>query len=169
MGCEPVAIGRAQTPEVPVILVTNANNSAAITEALQAGAIDFIQKGRLAKLVPSIRRVIQHAETQRDLEKVRQELLHHAELLDLANDAIVISDAKGKNFILEPWSRADVRVAAGRSHGMQCPRAFANRAAGRVGRRDAVVAGQKTLGGGDSADPPRRRGDRSFNRLDPER
>ena len=106
-GLRAIAIGRAQTPEVPVILVTNANNSAAITEALQAGAIDFIQKGRLAKLVPSIRRVIQHAETQRDLEKVRQELLHHAELLDLANDAIVISDAKGK---ISYWNRGAERM-----------------------------------------------------------
>ena len=80
---------------------------AAITEALQAGATDFILKERLAKLVPSIRRPSSRTETQRDLEEVRQELVRHAELLELANDAIVISDASGK---ISYWNRGAERM-----------------------------------------------------------
>ena len=92
---------------MPVIFVSDADDAAAVSEALQAGATDFILKGRLTKLVPSIRRLIQQTEMQRDLEKVRQELLRHAELLDLANDAIVISDASGK---ISYWNRGAERM-----------------------------------------------------------
>ncbi len=106
-GLQALTIGRAQTPEVPVIFVSDADDTAAITETLEAGATDFILKGRLAKLVPSIRRAIQQTETQRDLERVRQELLRHAELLELANDAIVISDASGR---ISYWNRGAERM-----------------------------------------------------------
>src|SRR4030095_205149 len=64
------------------------------------GATDFILKDHLPRLVPSIRRVIQEAHTQR-------ELLRHAELLDLANDAIVISDSEGK---ISYWNRGAERM-----------------------------------------------------------
>ena len=106
-GLRALMIGRAQSPEVPVIFVSDTDDTAAVGEALQAGATDFILKGRLTKLVPSIRRLIQQTETQRDLEKARQELLRHAELLDLANDAIVISDASGK---ISYWNRGAERM-----------------------------------------------------------
>ena len=106
-GLEALTIARAQSPEVPVIFVCDADDAGAVSEALQAGATDFILKGRLTKLVPSIRRLIQQTETQRDLERARQELLRHAELLDLANDAIVISDASDK---ITYWNRGAERM-----------------------------------------------------------
>jgi len=106
-GMRALAIGREQSPAVPVIFVSDADDASAINEALQAGATDFILKKRLTKLVPSIRRLVQQTETERDLQSVRQELLRHAELLDLANDAIVISDALGK---ISYWNRGAERV-----------------------------------------------------------
>ena len=106
-GLEALTIAREQNPGVPVIFVSNADDADAVSEALQAGATDFILKGRLTKLVPSIRRLIQQTETQRDLERARQELLRHAELLDLANDAIVISDASGR---ITYWNRGAERM-----------------------------------------------------------
>ena len=106
-GLDALTIARAQSPEVPVIFVSNADGAGVVSEALQAGATDFILKERLAKLVPSIRRFIQQTETQRDLELARQELLRHAELLDLANDAIVISDASDK---ITYWNRGAERM-----------------------------------------------------------
>ena len=106
-GLRALMIARRQSPEVPVIFVSESGDADAVSEALQAGATDFILKERLTKLVPSIRRLIQQTETERDLQRVRQELLRHAELLELANDAIVISDAAGK---ISYWNRGAERM-----------------------------------------------------------
>jgi two-component system cell cycle sensor histidine kinase/response regulator CckA len=106
-GLRALALAREKMPEVPFIFLSGTDDSDELGESLRAGATDFILKDQLPKLVPSIRRVILEARTQRDLQKARQELLRHAELLDLANDAIVISDAAGK---ISYWNRGAERM-----------------------------------------------------------
>ena len=106
-GLRALALAREKVPGVPFIFVSETDDSGVVGESLRAGATDFILKDHLPKLVPSIRRVIQEAHTQRDLQNVRRELLRHAELLDLANDAIVISDAAGK---ISYWNRGAERM-----------------------------------------------------------
>ncbi len=98
--------GRAGTP-APVIFIAGTVGEGREETLLRAGATDFILKKQLPKLVPSIRRILDAANTQRDLEKVREELHRHAELLDLANDAIVISDAAGR---ISYWNRGAERL-----------------------------------------------------------
>ena len=106
-GLGALTLAREKMPEVPFIFLSRTDDSDELGESLCAGATDFILKDHLAKLVPSIRRVNLEARTQRDLQKARQELLRHAELLDLANDAIVISDAAGK---ISYWNRGAERM-----------------------------------------------------------
>jgi PAS domain S-box-containing protein len=106
-GLRALALARDKVPDVPFIFVSSSYDSEQVSESLRAGATDFILKEHLPRLVPSIRRVIQEARTQRDLEKARRELVRHAELLDLANDAIVISDAAGK---ISYWNRGAERM-----------------------------------------------------------
>ncbi|MGB8342710.1 MAG: PAS domain S-box protein, partial [Chthoniobacterales bacterium] len=106
-GLRALTSAREVRPGVPFIFVSGAEGQELIGEMLRAGATDFILKEHLPKLAPSILRIIQEAQTQRDLEKARQELLRHAELLDLANDAIVISDAAGK---ISYWNRGAERM-----------------------------------------------------------
>jgi PAS domain S-box-containing protein len=106
-GLHALAVAREKVPGVPFIFVSGTDDSDQVGELLRAGATDFILKDHLPRLVPSIRRVIQEARTQRDLQNVRRELLRHAELLDLANDAIVISDAAGK---ISYWNRGAERM-----------------------------------------------------------
>ena len=106
-GLRSLTIAREQRPEVPLIFVSDLSDPSVVSEALEAGATDFILKGVLTKLGPSIRRLLQETETQRSLEEVRRELLRHTELLDLANDAIVISDASGK---ISYWNRGAERM-----------------------------------------------------------
>jgi PAS domain S-box-containing protein len=115
-----LTIARERRPDVPFIFVSQSDDSGQVGESLGAGATDFIRKEHLPRLVPSIRRVIQEAHTQRDLQKVRQELLQHAELLDLANDAIVISDACRKNLLLESRRRAECGWARRRRPAGMC-------------------------------------------------
>ena len=106
-GLRALAVAREKVPGVPFIFVCGSAHSDQVGESLRAGATDFILKDHLPRLVPSIRRVIQEAHTQRDLQNVRRELLRHAELLDLANDAIVISDSAGK---ISYWNRGAERM-----------------------------------------------------------
>ena len=106
-GLRALAVAREKVPGVPFIFVCGSAHSDQVGESLRAGATDFILKDHLPRLVPSIRRVIQEAHTQRDLQNVRRELLRHAELLDLANDAIVISDSEG---MISYWNRGAERM-----------------------------------------------------------
>ena len=106
-GLRALAVAREKVPGVPFIFVCGSAHADQVGESLRAGATDFILKDHLPRLVPSIRRVIQEAHTQRDLQNVRRELLRHAELLDLANDAIVISDSGGK---ISYWNRGAERM-----------------------------------------------------------
>lgn len=98
---------REERPGVPLILVSRTREPEQIGEALEAGATDWILKEHLPRLVPSIRRALREARTRCDLERTRQELLRHAELLDLANDAIVISEASGE---ITYWNRGAERM-----------------------------------------------------------
>ncbi len=106
-GLSALALAREKAPDVAFIFFSGTSDPAEVNDALVAGATDFVPKTHPAKLVLTIRRVVREARTQRDLANVRQELLHHAELLDLANDAIVISDAAGK---ISYWNRGAERL-----------------------------------------------------------
>ncbi|MEO5718542.1 MAG: ATP-binding protein, partial [Chthoniobacterales bacterium] len=106
-GLDALALAREMAPESAFIFFSGTHESDELSESLRAGATDFISKEHLPKLVPSILRIAREARTQRDLENVRRELLRHAELLDLANDAIVISDAAGK---ISYWNRGAERL-----------------------------------------------------------
>ncbi len=106
-GLSALASARDKRPDLPFIFLSRSDDGHAASEALQAGATDVISKDHLPRLVPSIQRVMQERSTQRDLRRVRRELIRHARLLDLAHDAIVISNASGK---ITFWNRGAARM-----------------------------------------------------------
>ncbi|MBA3651200.1 MAG: PAS domain S-box protein [Chthoniobacterales bacterium] len=106
-GLAALALARDKAPDAAFIFISGTSDPGVVTESLRAGATDFVPKTHPAKLIVAIRRVIREARTQRDLENARRELLRHVELLDLANDAIVISDAQGK---ISYWNRGAERL-----------------------------------------------------------
>src|SRR5437016_2454843 len=55
-GLEALALVRERCPEIPFLFVSGAIGDEVAVESLKAGAIDYVLKDRLAKLVPSIRR-----------------------------------------------------------------------------------------------------------------
>ncbi len=106
-GLDALTLARAKAPGVAFIFFADPGDPDDLSESLAAGATDYVLKEHLPKLIVSLQRVIREVHTQRDLEDVRRELLRHAELLDLANDAIVISDAEGK---ISYWNRGAERL-----------------------------------------------------------
>ncbi len=106
-GLAALALAREKVPDAAFIFFSGTSDPGEVNDAFVAGATDFVPKTHPAKLILSIERVIREARTQRDLADVRRELLRNAELLDLANDAIVISDAAGK---ISYWNRGAERL-----------------------------------------------------------
>ena len=105
-GFRSLTIAREKRPDLPFIFVTRWDPEEAIA-TLNAGATDFVLKDHLTKLVPAVRRAMRERHALRDLQIVRKELLHHAELLDLASDAIIICDAAG---MISYWNRGAERI-----------------------------------------------------------
>ncbi len=101
------ALRTAREKHIPFIFVTGDYDAAEIGEALRGHANDFICKRQLPQLAIAVRRVEEEIRTQHDQQSVRQEPIGYAELLDLANDAIVISDAAGK---ISYWNRGAKRL-----------------------------------------------------------
>ncbi len=106
-GLDALTLAREKAPGVAFIFFAEPDDPEDLSESVRAGATDYVQKEHLPKLIVSLQRVIREVHTQRDLENVRRELLRHAALLDLANDAIVISDADGR---ISYWNRGAERL-----------------------------------------------------------
>ena len=105
-GLQALALAHEQVPGVPFIFVIGSDAAEGIA-TLHAGANDFVRKEYLAKLGPAVRRALREAHAQRELKKTRQDLLKHAELLDLASDAIIICDAAGA---ITYWNNGAERI-----------------------------------------------------------
>lgn len=106
-GLRALTIAREKQPNVPFVFVSDWRSDRQVAEALQAGATDFILKQHLPKLAPCIRRTIETKRMQRALQRARAELTRNAKLLDMANDAIVISNPAGK---ISYWNRGAERM-----------------------------------------------------------
>lgn len=105
-GMQALALAHEQVPGVPFIFVVGSDPDEGIA-TLDAGANDFVLKKYPAKLGPAVRRALKEAHAQRELKKTRQDLLKHAELLDLASDAIIICDAAGA---ITYWNNGAERI-----------------------------------------------------------
>ncbi len=106
-GLHALALAQAKRPGVPFIFVVGKLTPDEGIAILNAGASDFVRKEYLSKLGPAVRRALREARAERDLQNVRRDLLQHAELLDLASDAIVICDSTGG---ITYWNRGAERI-----------------------------------------------------------
>jgi len=84
----------------------------AAIESLKRGAVDYVLKDKPARLVSAIRRALQDAAEQSDRRRQEQQLKHQAALLDLAQDAIIVTEIEGA---VTYWNRAAERLHGWRS------------------------------------------------------
>ncbi|MBA3961394.1 MAG: response regulator [Chthoniobacterales bacterium] len=106
-GLDLLALSQKKRPGVPFIFILDDLDPLKGIDTLHAGASDFVLKKYLAKLGPAVRRALNETRAQRELQDVRQHLLQHAELLDLASDAIIISDA---DEVITYWNNGAERI-----------------------------------------------------------
>jgi DNA-binding NtrC family response regulator len=63
-GMQALLVARQKCPEVPFLLVSGAIGEHAAVDILQSGAIDYVLKSGLERLVPAIRRAVQETRSR---------------------------------------------------------------------------------------------------------
>ncbi len=87
---------KEKQPDVPFIVVSGTIGEDAAVNAMRAGASDYVMKGRLARLIPSINRELREAEarraqrrTEEALKQAQAVLAYLAAIVESSDDAII--------------------------------------------------------------------------------
>lgn len=98
-GTESLAFAAATCPQTPFIFVTGEMGEERAISSLTQGAMDYVMKDRLAKLVPAVRRAMERDEIMREQRATQEELVrseeHYRKLVEVSLDAI-LSHKDGK-------------------------------------------------------------------------
>ncbi len=78
--------------QAPFLFLSGTIGEDNAVEALKRGAVDYVIKDRMGRLVPAVRRALDEVAQQRSRQQAEQQLRDQAELLDKAHDAIYVRD-----------------------------------------------------------------------------
>ena len=96
---EALRILRAHDADAPIIIVSGEVGEEVAVSAMKAGAMDFVSKHRLTRLVPAVERELRDAETRRARRRAEQALAdserYFRALFENAWDLIAVMDEKG--------------------------------------------------------------------------
>ncbi|MDQ2918966.1 MAG: PAS domain S-box protein, partial [Verrucomicrobiota bacterium] len=109
-GCDgflALAIAKERLPEVPFVFVSGTMKYPDAIDSLDWGATDFVFKHHLDKLASAVRRAVKEARQRAELVNARAHLSEQAELLDRANDGIILCDAQGT---ITYWNRGSQTI-----------------------------------------------------------
>jgi PAS domain S-box-containing protein len=81
-GLDALRIVRERGMDLPFILVSGVMGEETAVEALQAGAHDYLMKGRYARLVPALERALRDVALHRERRQTAEELTRHREHLE---------------------------------------------------------------------------------------
>jgi len=105
-GLAALALARETCPGVPFLFVSGAIGDEVAVESLKAGAIDYVLKDRLVRLIPSIRRALNDAEQDAHRRQVEEELRRSEDqcrdLLENATDLIQSVSPDGSLLYVNP-------------------------------------------------------------------
>ena len=87
---------KEKQPDVPFIVVSGAIGEDAAVNAMKAGASDYVAKGKLGRLIPSIERELRESEARREqrrtaeaLKQAQAVLAYLAAIVEFCDDAII--------------------------------------------------------------------------------
>ena len=95
-GLSALALAGELRPQIPFIFLSGTIGEDAAVEALKHGAIDYVIKDRMSRLVPVIHRALQAVHDSSIRKQAERKLREQAELLDKARDAICVTDIEGR-------------------------------------------------------------------------
>jgi signal transduction histidine kinase/CheY-like chemotaxis protein len=77
-GVEALELARRARPELPLLIVSGALGEELATEALKRGATDYVPKGNLRRLAPSVRRALREERERGERRRAERALEAHA-------------------------------------------------------------------------------------------
>jgi PAS domain S-box-containing protein len=118
-GLAALKLAQDKRPDLPFIFVSGTLGEEVAIEALKIGATDYVLKGRLSRLVPSVKRALREAgdraQRKRAEEALRSETRERLQIWNVSQDLLVVADMTGKYLSVNPawsatlgWSEADL-------------------------------------------------------------
>jgi PAS domain S-box-containing protein len=92
--------------DVPVIVVSGTVGEEKAVELLKLGIADFVLKHNLGRLIPAIDRALRERDERRAMLWAQKKMREQAEILDAANDAIIVRSLDDKILY---WNKAAER------------------------------------------------------------
>jgi diguanylate cyclase (GGDEF)-like protein/PAS domain S-box-containing protein len=147
-----LALMKAETPAVPLILVSGAIGEHEVVDALHLGAASYVDKNSLARLVPTLERVLQETQLRREHAAAQERLEMLASAVNSANDLILVLQAQEAAPPRVLYANQSVERLMGYScgevqaagldlfHGPETDAGAANRLAETIGRGEATTS-----------------------------
>ena len=94
-GGRALEILRHQDPDLPFVFISGTIGEDSAVAALKAGAQDYVMKGKLARLVPTVRRELDETRLRRERHETEQNLRKLSLVVEQAADSVFITDRQG--------------------------------------------------------------------------
>ena len=105
-GLTALTIARRMRPDTPFIFLSGTIGEEVAVEALKNGAIDYVLKDRMVRLVPAIQRALSHSEEQMRRRKaeadLRQTQERYRQITENVADLIAVLDPSGRRIYNNP-------------------------------------------------------------------
>jgi PAS domain S-box-containing protein len=105
-GISALKVAQEIHPEVPFVLVSGTIEEERAIKALKSGAMDYVLKERLEKLVPVVRRAVSEAEERTERKRAEEALQYQLGLTrtitNNAADSLFLWDAEGRVTFMNP-------------------------------------------------------------------
>ncbi|QYM78031.1 response regulator [Horticoccus luteus] len=106
-GLTALRTAKATLPDTPFILLSGTIEEDVAIEFIRNGAQDYVLKGNIKRLPVAIQRAVREAHEQRLYREARHRLVQQGEMIEQANEAIVIADLAGH---VISWNRGAERI-----------------------------------------------------------
>lgn len=99
---------KARRPEVPFILISGSVGEEAAVQMMKQGAADYLLKDRLGRLGQAMRQALAQSHQRREQLSSHERLREQAEMLDRAQDAILVLELASRR--IRYWNQGAGRV-----------------------------------------------------------